>query len=327
VTSHPGVATWPGWVSTMADPRQAGLDPAHILAICARATGGRRGLAVRKADGIIVCILPSRRTAYRASTALARVGYEVTSVSASRGRDLLVTGWDPATLESRLTTMRRVMHQLADNPPLTANAVIERFRSLPAESRTRQHQWELLNRASIGLRGWVTTRSGIHVLRDSTIQSAEPGIAVRLRATAALERAIDEQVERQLQVAGHALALFRHLSGQTDGDSAKDAAIRWASITFHLSSSTTRDPSSLMPHAAGPALGANPADHEAARTLDPSSRPAGLPTDLLTRPRPGGWIAAEFPRAALTPGRPGNVVSLDSARRRTRPSPMPRLRP
>jgi hypothetical protein len=311
----------------MADRRQAGLDPGHILAVCTRATGGRRSLAVRKADGVMVCILPSRRTAYRASTALARVGYEVTSVSASRGRDLLVTGWDPAALESRLTTMRRVLHRLADDPSLAARAVIERFRGLPTESRTQQQQWELLNRASIGLRGWVTTRSGIHVLRDPAVQSAEPGIAVRLRAAVALECGIDEQVERQLRVAGHALALFRHLSGQTDGDSAKDAAIRWASITFHLSGSTTRDPSSLIPRAAGPALGAIPADHKAARTLDPGSRPAGLPTDLLTRPGPGGWIAAEFPRAALTPGRPGNVVSFDSARRRTRPGPMPRLRP
>src|SRR5215467_15852963 len=131
------MTTWPGWVETMPNPRRAELDPAHILAICARATGGRRVLAVRKTDAIVVCILPSRRTAHRSSTALARVGYEVTSVSAGRGRDLLVTGWDPAALESRLATMRTVLHHLANNPLLTAKAVIERFRGLPAEARTQ----------------------------------------------------------------------------------------------------------------------------------------------------------------------------------------------
>jgi hypothetical protein len=311
----------------MPDPRGAGLDPAHILAICARATGGRRGLAVRKADGIIVCILPSRRTAYRSGVALARVGYDVTTVSAGRGRDLLVTGWDPAALESRLTTMRTVLHQLADNPPLTARAVIERFRALPTESRAQQQQWDLLNQASADLRGWVTTRSGIHALRDSAIQSADTSVGLRLRAAAVLEQVIDEHVERQLRVAGYALALFRHLSGKTDGDTAEHAAIRWASITFHLSSSTARDSSHLMPRAAGPAPGTAPPDHEAARTSDLGRQPTGLPAASPGQTGPAGRIAAEFPRAALTTGQPADVVSVDTARRHARPGHMPRLRP
>lgn len=266
---------------TVPDRRLAGLDPAHILAVCTRATVGRRVLAVRKADSVIVCIFPSRRTAYRASSALVRVGYEVTTVSADRGRSLLVANWDPAALESRLATMRAVLHQLADNPPLTAKAVIERFRALSSESRTQQQQWELLNRAQAGLRGWVTARSGIHALRESAIEPTDTGIALRLRAAAALEQGIDDQVERQLRVAGYALALFRGLSQQTDGDTAEDAAIRWAGITFHLSRPTVR-------------------------------------------PGPAALIAAEFPRAALA-GLPTNVVSLDSARRRPRPGPVPRL--
>src|SRR5262249_13181348 len=176
----------PGAVRIVDDPRRAGLDPTHVLAICARATGGRRGLAVRRTDGIIVCILPSQRTASRASTALARVGYEVTGVSASRGRDLLVTGWDPAALDARLTTMSTVLHWLGDQPSSTAQLVIERFRGLPGEARTPQQIWELLNQAHVGMRKWVTARSGIHALRELTVQPPDAGIALKLRAAAAL---------------------------------------------------------------------------------------------------------------------------------------------
>src|SRR5262249_1845181 len=125
-------------VGTMRNAQPTGLDPAHILAVCARSTDGRRGLAVRQSDGIVVCLVPSRRTAYRASAALARVGYEVTGVSASRGRDLIITGWDPAALDARLAIMRAALHWFADQPSSTAQLVIERFRGLPDEARTPQ---------------------------------------------------------------------------------------------------------------------------------------------------------------------------------------------
>jgi hypothetical protein len=311
----------------MLNRRQAELDPAHILAICARATGGRRGLAVRNTDGIIVCILPSRRTAYRSSTALARVGYEVTTVSAGRGRDLLVTGWDLAALETRLATMRTVLHQLADTPPATAKAVIEWFRDLPVESRTHRRQWELLNQARTRLDGWVASRSGIHALRSSAIEPSDGGVTLRLRAAVVLEQAIDAQVERQLRFAGHALALFRRLSDQTDADTAQDTAIRWAGITFHLGNPAARDTSHLMPRPGAPAQGTVPPDHQAARTFNPAVGSIGLGADSPSRPGWAGRTAAEFPRAAITAGRPVGVVPLDSARRGVRPGPKPRLRP
>jgi hypothetical protein len=309
----------------MTEPRLAELDPAHIVAICARATGGRRSLAVRKADGILVCILPSRRTAYRASAALARVGYDVTGVSADRGRDLLVTGWDPARLETRLDAMRNVLHQLAGNPSLTAKAVIERFRGLPAESQTQQRQWALLNQASVGLRGWVATRSGIHALGSSAISLADTGVALRLRAAAGLEQVIDDQIERQLRVAGFALALFCRFSEQTNGDVAENTAIRWAGIAFHLGSPTGRDSSPSTACAAAPAHGVGRPDREGARSSDLGVLPLTAPGS--GRSGPASRIAAEFPRAALAPGQPANVVPLGSARRRTRPGPIPRLHP
>jgi hypothetical protein len=315
-----------GWVTTMPEPREAGLDPAHILAICKRATGGRRSLAVRKASGIIVCILPSQRTAHRASTALRRVGYEVTSVSAGHGRDLLVTGWDPAVLESRLATMRTILHQLADNPSVTARGVIERYRDLPPESRARQQQWGLLNQARIGLRDWVTTRSGIYALRDSTIQRADNRIAPQLRAAAVLEQVIGDHVQRQLRVAGYALALFRHLSGRTDGDAAEQTAIRWAGVAFHLGGSAADGSSSLMSSAAALASGTATSEHESARTSEPGVGPMTPISGLPGRPAPAGRTAAEFPFAALAAGRPANVASLNPARRRAGPGPVPRLR-
>jgi hypothetical protein len=309
----------------MPSSREAGLDPVHILAICARATGGRRSLAVRQASGIIVCILPSQRTAHRASTALRRVGYEVTSVSAGHGRDLLVTGWDPAALEARLATMRTILAQLADNPSVTARGVIERYRGLAPESRARQQQWELLNQARIGLRDWVTTRSGIYALRDSTIQRAGNRIAPRLRAAAVLEQVIDDHVQRQLRVAGHALAVFRHLAGRFDGDAAEETAIRWAGVTFHLSSPGALD-SSPLPGAVAQAPGTAAPEHEPARTSEPGVGPRTPTTGLPGRPPPAGRTAAEFPFDALTPSRPATVASLDSARRRARPAPVPRRR-
>jgi hypothetical protein len=274
-------------VRIVRDPRPTGLDPAHVLAICARATGGRRGLAVRRRDGIIVCILPSQRTATQATTALARVGYEVTGVSASRGRDLLVTGWDPGALDARLATMRTVLHWLVDQPSSAAQLAIERFRGLPGESRTPQQIWEVLNQAREGLRRWVTARSGVHALRALAVQPADARIAMRLRAATVLEQAIDDQAERQLRVAGCALVLFRRLSGQMDDDRAQDTAIRWAGIAFHLSSPAARD------------------------SPQPIAR----------------WNAAEFPRSALAPDQASNVVRLDQARRSAQLPPAPRLRP
>src|SRR5262249_30842394 len=157
-------------------------------------------LAVGTWDGISVC-LPSRRAAGSARAALARVGYQVTPAPSGRGRDLIVAGWDPAGLESRLVAMRAVLHQLADNPSLTARIVVERFRDLPTDAPTPQQGSELLDRARAELRRWVTARSGTHAPHDPAVQPADVGIALRLRAAETLERSIDDLVERHLRVA------------------------------------------------------------------------------------------------------------------------------
>jgi hypothetical protein len=221
--------------------------------------------------------------------------------------------------------MRTVLQQLAENPPLTAKAVIERFRGLSAESRTPELQWELLNQARAGLHDWVAGRSGVHALRGSAVEPADAAIALRLRAAATLEQAIDGQVERQLHVAGYALGLFRHLSGQP-GDVAEDTAIRWAGMAVRLDSATARESAHLKMGAATPAHGTVTPGRETSRTSNPAVRPLPLITGSPGRSRSASLIAAEFPCAALTPDRRTNVVPLDPAQRRARLGPMPRPR-
>ena len=263
----------------MPDPYPAGLDSAHILAICVHATGGRPGLAVGARDGICVC-LPSRRAARSASVALARVGYQVIANSGPRGRDVVVTGWSPAGLESRLTAMRAILHQLADNPALTAQAVIERFQSLPGASPSPRAGLAILQQARTGLRSWVSARSGIHAPRPPAVLPPDVGITLRLGTAGVLEQVIDDLIERRLRVAGHALALFCSLREQMDVGRAQEAAIRWAGITFHLSGPAAQDSTHLIHGALWlPSAGSAP-------FTQPGNRP---PTGPATR------AAVEFP--------------------------------
>ena len=111
------------------DPER-GLDPGHVLAICAQAISppGRLVHAVARPGGVLVC-LSSRPAARDVRAALDRVGYLV--ATAGTGRDLLVRGWSPGNLESRLEAMRAVIQQLADHQSVTARAVIGQFRDRP----------------------------------------------------------------------------------------------------------------------------------------------------------------------------------------------------
>jgi hypothetical protein len=266
-------------VTMMADPYRAGLDPAHILAICKHATGGRPGLAVGTRDGMCVC-LPSRRAAQSARAALARVGYHLATDSGPRGRDLVVTGWNVAGLESRLTAMRAVLYQLAENPSLTARAVIERFHSLPGTAQLPRSGLGVLDEARAGLRSWVFARSGIHAPRPPAVLPPDVGVALQLGTVAVLEQAIDDLIERHLRVAGHALALFCSLREQMDIGHAQDVAIRWAGITFHLGGTSAQDSTPLL--------------EGALRSLGASATPARRPGGRL-RSGPVSWADVQFP--------------------------------
>jgi hypothetical protein len=272
---------------TAADLHERGLDPAHILDITSQTVPGRNraGLAVATNDGVRIC-LQSRQAAGRAAAALTRVGYQVTRTDGGRRRDLLVTGWSAEALESRLEAMRSVLCQLSASPSITASAVIEQFRKLPAGSPAR-HNNRLLAAAYAELRGWVTDHSGIHAPHDSAIVPADTGNALRLRAVRALESAIDDLVERHLRVAAHALPLYQSLRLRTTEGQAKDTAIRRASVMYHLPA-TAQD---------SPAPGARPT-----HPLGPERRSPGPPFGDGLAGTTGRQAASGFPGWPLPRG-------------------------
>lgn len=232
------------------DPYRAGLDPAHITAICSRATG-RNVLAVGTSGGIAVC-LPTRRTARTACVALARVGYAATIHAGGHSRDLVVTGWSPAGLEARLAALRAVLHQLAENPSMTARAVVERYRHLPAGASLPDAGSQILDHARAGLRDRVEARSGIHTRRNPAVVPADIGVNLRLHVARVLEESIDDLVQRHLRVAEQALVLFASLREEMDTGRAAEAATRWAGIFFRLPSSPAQDSAPLLRGAAPP---------------------------------------------------------------------------
>jgi hypothetical protein len=140
--------------------------------------------------------------------------------------------------------------------------VIEQFRSLPPGSPARRDS-SLLAKAGAELRAWVADRSGVHAPHDPAIIPADTGNALRLRATRALESAIDDLVERHLRVAAHDLPLYQSLRLHTTEGQAKDTAIRRASVTYHLPTTEsaaapgprTARPPGPEPQAPGPPAG------------------------------------------------------------------------
>jgi hypothetical protein len=238
---------------TTPDLRERGLDPAHILSITSQVITGRgqAGLAIATPDGVRICFR-SRQALSKAITALTRVGYHVTQLDGSHRRDVLVTGWNAQALESRLDAMRAVLYQLHDKPFATADTMIERFRSLPPGSPARRDS-TLLAEAHAQLRGWVTSRCGIHAPHDPAIIPADTSNALRLRATRALESAIDDLTERHLRVAAHALPLYQSLRLQATEDQAKATAIRRASVMYYLpTTQSTASPGSRPARPTGP---------------------------------------------------------------------------
>jgi hypothetical protein len=259
----------------LAEPDPAGLDPAHILAICAEFAGDAGLQAVRTADGVRVT-MPARRAAWEANGALGRVGYTAALAGDSHVRkDVMVTGWNADRLDSRLTALRSVMHRLADNPLVTATAAVRRFAALPARSATREAAENILGESRVELRRWVDARAGICAPSPPAVLPADAATAMRVRAVVSCEQRISDLVDRHLRVAGHAVALFGSLRQQMNDGRAMNTAVRRAGITFHLSSgSIAQDSTPLM------------------RRVAPERRSAQPPR---SRSRPGRGAAQEFP--------------------------------
>jgi hypothetical protein len=292
---------------TTPDPAGRGLDPSHIISVCVQPSGtGRpqRVHAVRRTAGIRV-VLGSHRGAQAATAALARSGYLMTPSAARRtGRDLLITGWSPAGLESRLAAMRAVMHQLAGNPTLTAQAVIGRFRDPGSGALSPREAFE---QARTRLEAWVHARSGPFVPHDPAAIPADPRTALRLALTRQLEDQIESLTGRHLRAAAHALALYLPLSQQMDPGEAQRTGIRRAGITFHRPSPAAQDTSALLQdllQAPRPATAPRPPGRARANPGQVAARE--FPAPPATTPAPGTGIPAARPGGQRIPAaRPG----------------------
>ncbi len=292
---------------TSAEPDPAGLDPTHILTICAEFDGDAGVQAVRTPDGVRVA-MPTRRAAWEATGALGRVGYTAALAGDSRvRRDVMVTGWNADRLDSRLAALRSVMHRLADNPLVTATAAVRRFAALPARAATREAAENILGESRVQLRGWVDARAGICTPSPPAVLPVDTGTAIRVRAVVSCEQVVSDLIDRHLRVAEHAFTLFSSLRHQMNDGGAQNTAVRRAGITFHLSGgSIAQDSTPLMRRAAPERRGGQPprsqgeARHGAAQEfpVPPGVRGPAGPASPSAR---GGLGGQSFP--AARPGR------------------------
>jgi hypothetical protein len=290
----------------MPPDRRSGLDPAHILSVCALASGDKDDYpaqAIATTSGVRVQ-LGSRRAAREALPALARIGYQAAQLASPRhGRDLLVAGWSTSGLESRLVAMRAVLYRLGADPAATAAAAIGRYRQLPAMRPARAGA-TALGESRAQLHAWVSARSGIHAPHDPAIVSASLDNALRLHVAWKLEAAIDELIERHIRVAGHALLLFGSMRQHASDDHARQAALRWAGITFHLNGYPV--------HLNGyPVRQSWAKAQDAARRQRPDPPPG--PSRASEGPAPAQLAAADFPKP-VTDAAPAIDAAAPAAR-------------
>jgi hypothetical protein len=268
------------------DPYPSGLDPAHILAICAQAAPGHRRDTVLVVGGrhAAQVYLPDRAAGRAAQAALGRVGYQADrATGGSRGRHLIIHGWGAGALEARLVAMRAVLEQLAADPASMATTVLEQLRGVPeAELPGQAGQQQLVAQAAAQLRRWIFRSSGIHAPHDPRVRPADPGCGLRVSATWQLEEAIDDVAARLARVAGHALDLYPALRPQVGHDGARDSAVRQASITFHLRSSPVAQDTSPLLRSPG-------------RDPGTAAAEAAPGTQASATGRPGSRAAREFP--------------------------------
>ena len=282
-----------------ADLDPAGLDPVHILGICNWVTGNDASLqTTATADGVRVSF-PSRRAAWTAVNALGRVGYTAAHASGDRHtRDLVVTGWNADRLDSRLNSLRTVMHGLADNPLVGATAAVRRFAMLPKAAATPAAANEILEETCQQLRDWTDARAGICVPFPPGRLPDDSVIAMLVRAASSCERVIGDLIDRHMRVAGHAVTEFAVLRHRMNDSRAQRTAVRRAGAFFHLRpNSIAQDSAPLMNRSA------------------PSATQDQAPGAQPSRPRrPRRGMAGEFPAppgvtgprgAGPAAGRPG----------------------
>jgi hypothetical protein len=285
---------------TTPDPYPSGVDPVHILAICAQAAPSHhRDTAILVGGRYAARVyLPTRRAARAAQEGLCRVGYQVDRPTGNtRGRDLIIHGWSAGALEARLIAMRAVLEQLAANPVSTATTVLEKLRSIPlAKLPGAAGQEQLIAQAAEQLRHWIFTGSGIQAPHDPRLRPADTGCALRVSAAWQLEEAIDDVAARQVRVARYALDLYPAARQQLGHEGGRVSVLRRAAIAFHLRSSpVAQDTSPLL---GGTVDAGDPAPTSEAR---PRLQP-GSPT-AREFPLPGTPVTSAFRLSLLGPDR------------------------
>jgi len=229
-----------------------GIDPAHIWLVSNQAAPrhDQEGavVVVRGVDGALVRF-PARSAASAAEAALSRVGYDVERTGTdNRGRQLLVSGWSAERLESRLNAMRDVMEWLAAEPGGTAAMALDRFGDVLRAGRPLQRSGqECIRGVERELRDHISATSGIHAPCNPLTRPADIGIALRLSAAWRGEEAIDDLLQRHVQVAELAAGLYPDLLRGMSHDRARDSAIRRASLAFRIGRHLAKDTSLLMP--------------------------------------------------------------------------------
>ncbi|MGH3275927.1 MAG: hypothetical protein ACRDNZ_16575, partial [Streptosporangiaceae bacterium] len=193
---------------------------------------------------------PARSAARAAEVGLSRVGYDVArDDSDGRGRQLLVHGWSPEGLETRLNAMRTVIETLTAEPGGTAESALDHLDSVLRVARPpRPGPVDCLRQAERELREWITATSGIHAPCNPLTRPADTGTALRLSAAWHGEEAIDDLVRRHVQVAELATALYPDLLRGMSHDRARDSAVRRASLAFHIRRTLAKDTTLLMPN-------------------------------------------------------------------------------
>jgi hypothetical protein len=293
---------------TTPDTYLSWVDPSHIWTICATAAPpGHR------TDHMFVfggeqygarAYLPTRSAARAARAALTRVGYQaVPATDARRSLDLTIYGWSAQGLQSRLTAMRAVLSQLADEPGSTAATALDHLGRQPVTALPDEAgRLRLVRQAGEQLRGWISATSGIHAPCDPLAKPADAGCALQLSATWRAEEAIDDLAGRHLRVAWHALALYPGLRQTRSHDDARDSAVRQAGIASHLSHHLAPDTNSLMPGSA-PGSGSPPwAPAEISHRIRAALEFPATPISAAQRPSP----PEASPRGRTFPsGRPG----------------------
>jgi hypothetical protein len=304
----------------------AGVDPDHVWAIANAAasaigqagtmllTGGRYPARI---------VMPNPLAASEVEAALKLVGYQVGRTSRGiRGRDLNITGWSTDGLERRLTAMREVLGKLAAGQGVTAFVALELGRLPAAMLPSQVDQQFVLERARHRLHAFIARTSGIHAPRDPRAQPDDPRCAFRLSAAWRAETAIDDMAARHLRIAELAVAFYPTLRERMDHTTARDSAIRRASLAVNLHHRLTQAEATAPSRASGQTPQSATAEPAPGPTASRNTRPGARPK---VRWRP----ALEFPatgKPATPASRPATARGTTRPGGRTFPSGRPQRR-